>query len=140
MVSICIPKIKATQLIGELGIRDHNDLIMYLEDICAHKGVFVQYSELNNCEGRLVVNESNAVITVAKNKEYPGRTRYSIAHEMGHFDLHRSKKAHWECGEDDLHNWLEHKNDVNMEMEANQFASELLLPSNLLKQDLLLWR
>lgn len=136
MTDICIPRIKANQLIHSLKIRDHIDIIKHLEDICAHKGAFVQYSDLKNAEGRLVVNNGEGIITVPENSRYPGRTRYSIGHELGHFDLHLKQKDYWECSSADITNWHEHKNNQNIELEANQYAAELLMPSHLVRNDI----
>ena len=123
-MDICIPKIKATQMINKLGVRDHLDIVNNLEEICAHHNAYISYSDLSDCEGRLIVKNGYGMITVRDNFDYPGRTRHSIAHEFGHFNLHLQKK------EDDIESWLEHKNDTNIELEANQFAAEFLMPSH----------
>ena len=56
----------------------------------------------------------------------PERERFTIAHEMGHFLLHRERQRQFQCdksgatsGQDD---------GRNIEREANAFASQLLMP------------
>src|SRR5690606_24986375 len=55
---------------------------------------------------------------------------------LGHFDLHLKQKNYWECSSEDITNWHEHKNNQNIELEANQYAAELLMPSHLVKNDI----
>lgn len=59
---------------------------------------------------------------------HPNRQRFSLAHEIGHYYLHRN---HFELQDEDI----SHKQmkDI-METEANCFASEFLMPSTLLKE------
>lgn len=56
----------------------------------------------------------------------PERIRFTIAHELGHYLLHRQIKAKFECSELDMHDWdsVAHA----MESEADVFASYLLMP------------
>jgi hypothetical protein len=60
------------------------------------------------------------------------RRRFSAAHELGHFVLHRGKMFRFKFDTDKT---LLEANDANdpMEREANQFAAELLMPEELLR-------
>lgn len=66
------------------------------------------------------------------NPDNPERTRFTIAHELGHFVLHRAGQARFNC----------HKYGVNsgqfagrnIEREANEFASNLLMPLDVLRK------
>ena len=133
MKSIDLPKLKAAQIISKLGLRDHKDIVRHLTEICAHQGAMIKYSELEDCEGRLVVNGDKGVITVKDSEDYPGRTRFSIAHELGHFELHRKQNQSWSCSSFDLENRFKSESVKDLEEEANSFASELLLPSKFFK-------
>lgn len=57
-----------------------------------------------------------------------GRKRFAIAHEIGHFQMHKESLSLKKCTDDDLEVWFQ-PNKVK-EVEANFFASELLLPSD----------
>ena len=59
----------------------------------------------------------------------PGRINFTIAHELGHYLLHRSLLDKFECSQRDL---IDHggKDSVKREEEANTFASYLLMPLN----------
>lgn len=56
----------------------------------------------------------------------PGRRRFTLAHEVGHFLLHRRIQKEFSCSR----NMLEDFKTDGLELEANQFASQLLLPPN----------
>lgn len=54
----------------------------------------------------------------------PGRIRFTLAHEFGHYILHREMKSEVQCSLRDMHEWDER----DIEAEANLFASYLLMP------------
>jgi hypothetical protein len=62
----------------------------------------------------------------------PGRIRFTQAHELGHYILHRSLRNSFECTESDMLNWS--LADQDMEGEADEFASYLLMPLNDFRQ------
>ena len=59
----------------------------------------------------------------------PARINFTIAHELGHYLLHREIRDNFSCGQSEM---LEHDSPVSkkMESEANNFASYLLMPAN----------
>jgi hypothetical protein len=60
-----------------------------------------------------------------------GRKRFTVAHEIGHFMLHREQQI--SCSSMDIERWGSEREDP--ERQADNFASELLLPSReVLKQ------
>lgn len=66
----------------------------------------------------------------------PGRTRFSIAHELGHFHIpsHRKRPSR-PCREDDMDARADTDPGRNYEWEANDFAAELLMPRSLFEVD-----
>jgi hypothetical protein len=62
-------------------------------------------------------------ILYGRDRELP-RQRFTIAHEFGHFALHRTLQTSFECTSDDLTGHSER----DIELEADQFASALLMP------------
>jgi hypothetical protein len=66
----------------------------------------------------------------------PGRTRFSIAHELGHFHIpsHRKRPSR-PCREDDMDARADTDPGRNYEWEANDFAAELLMPRTLFLRD-----
>ena len=56
-----------------------------------------------------------------------GKINFTIAHELGHYELHRETEGSTVCSEDDMRDFARGE-AVNIEQEANQFASYLLMP------------
>lgn len=73
--------------------------------------------------------KSRAVITVNTNS-IPTRQRYSLSHEIGHWHHHRGKILY--CGPGDVGNPAI-ADALNPERQANDFASDLILPSYLFR-------
>jgi len=96
-------------------------------------GIGATFNEypLSNADGRIVFGKEKAIITVNSNIEYEGKRRFTIAHEIGHFIMHRNLiPVH-----DDTDATLEYFKQGNQETEANEFASELLMPEDLFKKE-----
>jgi len=55
-----------------------------------------------------------------------GRINFTLAHELGHYLLHRRKQTKFLCNQDDLLAWR--SGELEREKEANTFASFLLMP------------
>jgi len=55
-----------------------------------------------------------------------GRKRFTIAHEFGHYLLHRHASSAFHCGADDSETG--HQNKFDVEADADKFASYLLMP------------
>jgi hypothetical protein len=56
----------------------------------------------------------------------PGRIRFTLAHEFGHYLLHREEQQHFECSQEDMHDW--DSKERRLEADADLFASYLLMP------------
>lgn len=65
---------------------------------------------------------------------YEKRTRFTLAHELGHYVLH--KNIYESIDFSDINEWIEFVANVNeedldwFEMQANEFAGRLLVPKN----------
>lgn len=117
---------KAEQRLLELGILVPSDID--LEAIAWDEGVRVEYKELQGCEARLVGFDSHAIVTIRKNTE-KRRQRFSVAHELGHWNYHRGRS--FECRADDLvEGYLSKPHE---EVIADEYAAELLLPRFMFK-------
>ncbi|ATG21075.1 toxin [Ralstonia pickettii] len=56
----------------------------------------------------------------------PGRIRFTQAHELGHYVLHRTNQDSFECSARDMLEWT--KAGKAIESEADKFAAYLLMP------------
>lgn len=64
-------------------------------------------------------------------KSRPERQRFTIAHELGHFILHRSRQQSFNCDKQSVHTGIDTLRDI--ERDADDFASNLLMPGDLLR-------
>lgn len=85
-------------------------------------------------------NELGTAIIGANKSHHPNRRRFTIAHEIGHFLLHRGKVVHLDEESAsftvDFRNNKSSKGEDDNEKEANLFAAELLMPAKFLRQEL----
>lgn len=98
----------------------------------------VRYSPgKEDVSGALIRNGKSVVIAV-NSAQHENRQRFTIAHEIGHFLLHKGTKVHFD--EDfrvNYRNALSSEATNSDEIEANTFAAELLMPETFLRKDLL---
>jgi Zn-dependent peptidase ImmA (M78 family) len=100
-----------------------------VEDIAMDCGVVCLVGELTGCVARLVRKGRRGVIRTSAAIREEGRKRFAIAHELGHWFLHEDESQFFICTAE---NMREYKGSP-MEVEANLFASELLMPTFLFR-------
>ncbi|OEZ60123.1 ImmA/IrrE family metallo-endopeptidase [Duganella sp. HH105] len=68
-------------------------------------------------------------ISYDENVVVPGRINFTLAHELGHYLLHRTVRDTFQCGQKEMMDYdsLESR---RIEAQANTFASYLLMPRN----------
>lgn len=99
-----------------------------LEAVAWSLGAIVKYRPMDKAEATIVGNGRNAVIAVNSDSR-PVRQRFSIAHEVGHWQLHRRRLLY--CAAGDIGN--PSGDPLNPERQADDFASDLLLPDYLFR-------
>jgi Zn-dependent peptidase ImmA (M78 family) len=108
-----------------------------VEKIAAGLGLDVRNAPLDgDLSGVLVRNDGEVYIGV-NSLHHMNRRRFTIAHELGHFALHRGIRMH--VDRDFRVNWRDDDSSKAVdpeEMEANRFAAELLMPTHLLLKDI----
>jgi len=100
-----------------------------IEEVALALGLYVKKARIDGAEGRLLINGKTGIITIKDNIKNLGKHNFVIAHEIGHFLLHKNKTALYEDTENTLSEWHNYEN--KLEQEANVFATELLMPSYL---------
>lgn len=85
-------------------------------------------------EGALVRNPDNPNEwgIFYNDKARPERQRFTLAHELGHFVLHRDSHASFNCDKESIYTGADTLKLI--EREADEFASNLLMPGDLLRQ------
>lgn len=96
-----------------------------LRDLAMFRNVLVREGPLSGSEGRLIRKKGRGIIHVRENLKPDGRRRFTIAHELGHWELHASQ-SQFLCDAEDMRDY----GRSPLEMEANHFAAELLMPTS----------
>lgn len=111
------------RLLWEYGIDSPEDID--LEAIAADRGITVKRRHLDSADARLVATPTAGIITVNSSTSEK-RQRFSIGHEIGHWERDRKHGLINLCTKSDLaqHNQLAR----NSEAEANVFSADLILP------------
>lgn len=118
---------KAAEIIEGYGIRLPSEIDV--ETIAWDLGIDVQERTLSSSEAQLLRKGKFGTIRIRRGEKNTPRGRFSISHEIGHWCCHPNENQYWICTEDEIHKYK----GSPMEVEANAFASELLLPATIFK-------
>lgn len=108
------------------GFSEPGDLA--LEDIALQRGVLVIEQPLFKMEARIIRSGQRGLIRVRADIPEKGRRRFAIAHELGHWELHKNISQLFACTSDDM---VARYRASPEEGDANCFAAGLLMPSHL---------
>jgi hypothetical protein len=114
----------AEELLRKLGITDPTEID--LEAIAWTVGAQIRYRPLDGCEARIVGCADRAIITI-NSRSTSRRRRFSIGHELGHWEHHRNRIL--VCRSDDIGN--SHSATSAAERIADRYAADLLMPGYL---------
>ena len=78
------------RLYDESGIEGPLDLP--IETIIASKNILVKEEPIDGAEGRIIMKENSGIITINSAVDFYPKKRFILAHELGHFELHRHLK------------------------------------------------
>lgn len=110
----------AERLLSGFGITEPKDID--LDAIAWLRGAKVRYRPLAGCEARIFGAGDQAVISVNINSSRQ-RRRFSLAHELGHWEHHRGKLLF--CRRQDI---SDTQTSSVFERVANRYAADLLMP------------
>ncbi|MEO1607014.1 MAG: ImmA/IrrE family metallo-endopeptidase [Pseudomonadota bacterium] len=123
---------RAVEILETLRLKRPEDID--LEAIAWLQGAKVDYREMDGCEacihGRADVGR--AIVAVNNAHRNLRRQRFSLAHELGHWEWHRGE--HLFCTKEEIGGSRGLVRGLSWEKGANQFASELLMPEFMLKK------
>lgn len=124
----------ARDLLLETGF---DSLLNYPLDLFANGlGATVLYKPLLNSDGRIIFGKRNTIIEINSSIEFEEKKSFTLAHEIGHLVMHKGIDIHND--NEATTSWFNNKEKQalhgKIENEANQFASELLMPSMLFIQ------
>lgn len=129
------PRKLALKILADFGIDNPRDVS--IEDIIYALNIPLKYSKLTNCDGRIIHGDGKSLIVVNDNIGFETRRNFTLAHELGHYLMHRADLIQHLDDSASLA-WFDTKNKTRIsqqEIEANTFAAEILLPSHLFKEE-----
>lgn len=138
-VEVCPKKwaLKLTRVLDEvMGVErfpvDVEQLALgYSKETCPDDPI-VRIKELDtkSCEGALYPAQDESIgweIGYSQNNHSEGKKRFTLAHEFGHYLMHRNSIPEGiECTTENMLRW--ENNDDQREFQANCFAANLLMP------------
>jgi Zn-dependent peptidase ImmA (M78 family) len=124
----------ATDLLMECGIIAAP---VPVEQIASSYDIQIVRSAADWSESGFLLRDNGRIIIGINGRNSPKRQRFTIAHELGHWLLHKGKPLIV-----DQSVMINKRDDVSSqatdaeEIQANQFAAELLMPRALVKDEL----
>lgn len=127
---------KHLQQIANSLIGDNPKLPINIDKIIKSQGLKCVPYEEDGVSGILMIEQNNTIIGYAEN-ESPRRQRFTKAHELGHFMLHRGGNLFIDK---DFKTMYRPSSNVPstewQEWEANEFAACILMPEHLVKEEM----
>jgi Zn-dependent peptidase ImmA (M78 family) len=103
-------------------------------DVLAYaRGVVVIDDHMDSADARLLRRGNKGLVRVNRAIPEPGRRRFVIAHEVGHFEMHAGDSQYASCTSEDM---VADYKGSKLEVEANWFAAELLMPSDQFRKEM----
>ncbi|WP_175037896.1 ImmA/IrrE family metallo-endopeptidase [Burkholderia contaminans] len=125
---------EATALLRDNGVVSAPVPVDRLAESLGAKVVFNNFND--EISGLLLRTESSLIIGVAK-EQPPARQRFTIAHEIGHILLHNFSDVHIDKNFAVMFRSAESSTAQDiLEIEANTFAAELLMPESFIEREL----
>lgn len=122
----------AKRIYDDCGIVDPMQLP--LETVINSRNIIIKEEEIEGADGRILMNEDSGIITINSKISIPTKKRFILAHELGHFELHRNKQKGFNDTDETLNHWYHHSYSTE-EIEANEFAAEYLMPSDIFRHE-----
>ena len=128
--------IRAKELLEQIGFDDISDLSMDL--LVSGLGATLIMEPLRNSDGKIVRGNRKTLIKVNSEIPYEEKKRFTIAHELGHHLLHDKLDLEVHNDNSNTLNWFQSTEKQAkrglQEYEANDFASELLMPEKVFRE------
>jgi Zn-dependent peptidase ImmA (M78 family) len=125
------PRARAAEVLKEAGVTTKP---VPVDAIAQQKGITLRYMPLDDSLSGMIFMQNGVPTVVVNSLHHANRRRFSVAHELGHFELHMAAIG------SDVHvdkRFL--ARDANSstgfdakEVDANRFAAELLVPRTML--------
>lgn len=91
------------------------------------------FEEMDDSDSGLLLIEGGRAIIAINDSHHPNRQRFTAAHECGHYFLHREGDEQLFVDQAFARGPTASAGTDAFEIEANQFAAELLMPEDMVK-------
>jgi Zn-dependent peptidase ImmA (M78 family) len=109
-----------------------------VESVARHLGAVISKTPAEDeISGFLLRNADGSALIGVNALHHPNRQRFTVAHEIGHLELHKHDQVHVDRSVIRLRSTASSKGEDAEEIEANRFAAELLMPEGFLIKDFL---
>lgn len=129
------PRSIAQKVLSDFGIDNPKDIS--IEDIVHALDIPLRFANLKGCDGRIIHDGGRSIIVINDQIQYQTRRDFTIAHELGHYLMHRNKLIQHNDSMSTM-TWYDSaiKHQISIqEYEANTFAAEILLPSSTFEKE-----
>lgn len=123
------PELYARELLNNLNIKN---IPIDPFEICQRLYIDISYEPITQSEALLLIKNGSKRIILNENIAYQSRYKFTLAHEIGHYYMRHHALQNYTCQASDIASF---KSDKVQEHEANCFASELLMPTQYIKED-----
>jgi hypothetical protein len=124
-----IPLAEASRIWNLYGFKAPEEMV--LEDLAMALNIFVVDARLDSAAARLVRKGDYGLIRVSDQLRYSGQRRFALAHEIGHFQLHKKVSQLLACTDVDIQ--ASYRSSP-YEIEASIFAGALLMPTQIFRE------
>jgi len=118
-----LAKANAKKLLKDLCLEKPEDIDLFA--IAGLENIFIEERTLSSFEGELVFKNGKGIISVNDKLVEQGQKKFTIAHELGHYYNSGKKEGSYFCSGLDIRGV---NRNVSAEVDANDFAAELLMP------------
>lgn len=131
---------RAARLLERFDISSIEDLPVPIEKIAKSLGAKLRFSPMDDELSGFVYIKDGVPIIGVNSLHHPNRQRFTLAHEVAHLQLHRdyiTSEVHVDKAFSETilkRNGASASGTERLEIEANQFAAALLMPSFILEE------
>lgn len=127
------PRMRAKEVLQTFGSKSAP---VKVDEIASRAGIAVRFMPLDDDLSGMIFVKDGTPIIVVNSLHHPNRQRFTLAHELAHFELHMGDigsevhvdKKYLVMARDGSSS----KGFDRQEIEANRFAAALLVPGHLL--------
>jgi len=107
-----------------------------VEAIAQRLDIHIRRTPTDDDVSGFLLKQAGVAVIGVNALHHPNRQRFTIAHEIGHFVLHDFDEVHVDKSVVRLRSEASSTGTDREEVEANQFAAELLMPREFLESEL----